>query len=69
MPILIGLFIMPIGILLLCFGMMISIWKMLPGHEILEPKISTFEDQYIESSTILTLIFGKRSKQNHDFKE
>jgi len=68
-PILIGFIIMPIGILLFCFGTLLSIWSMIPGHQKFEPKIKTFKDQYIESSPILTMIFGKRQKPKPSFKE
>jgi hypothetical protein len=69
LPILIGFILMPIGCLLLCYGAMLSIWEMLPGHSKLEPKIKEFKDQYIESSPILTKIFGKRSQRKPDFRE
>ena len=69
LPILIGLIIMPIGSLLLVIGIYISFWKLIPGHKLMEPKIKTFKDQYIESSPILTMIFGKRQQQNPDLKE
>jgi|WetSurMetagenome_2_1015567.scaffolds.fasta_scaffold1580171_1 hypothetical protein len=61
-PILVGFILMPIGSLLLCYGIALSVWEILPGHENLEPKIKKFKDQYIESSTILSMIFGKRSR-------
>jgi hypothetical protein len=68
LPILIGLFIMPIGSVLLIVGVFISFWRLIPGHKILEPKIRTFKDQHIASSPILTMIFGKKEKTS-DLKE
>jgi hypothetical protein len=63
LPILIGFFLMPIGCLLLCFGALLSIWEMIPLHWKLEPKLKKFKDQYIESSQILTMLFGKKPQK------
>jgi len=68
LPILIGFILMPIGCLLLCYGTLLSIWEMLPGHWKLEPRLKKFKNQYIESSPILTRIFGKLSEKS-DFKK
>jgi hypothetical protein len=68
-PFLIGFILMPMGSVLLCFGIALSIWDMLPGHEKLEPKLKKFKNQYIESSPILTMIFGKHPQKTPDFKE
>jgi len=69
LPVVIGFLIMPVGAVLICFGTIISIWTLIPGHHLLEPKIKKFKGQYIESSPILTMIFGKQPQKKPDFKE
>jgi hypothetical protein len=59
---------MPVGAVFICVGTFLSVWTLIPGHQLLEPKLKKFKDQYIESSTILTMIFGKNPKKP-DFKE
>jgi hypothetical protein len=69
LPILVGFILMPIGSVFLCIGAMLSIWELVPFHWKLEPKIKKFKDQYVESSPILTMIFGKKIPNKTDFKE
>jgi len=59
LPVGIGLLIMPIGALILVLGVHLTIWRLIPGHKAFEPKIKKFFQQYIESSTILKIIFRK----------
>jgi hypothetical protein len=59
LPILIGLLIMPIGVAVFLIGITLSFWEMIPGHELLEPKLDKFWKQYLESSPLLRMIFKK----------
>jgi hypothetical protein len=68
-PFLVGLLIMPVGAIFICYGTFLSIWTLIPRHQALEPKLKKFKDQYIESSPILTMIFGKQPQKKPDFKE
>ena len=60
LPFIVGIFLFPPGIVLLLIGLSLAIWRLIPGHKLMEPKIKTFTNQYIDSSTILRLIFRRK---------
>jgi len=62
LPFIVGIFLIPPGVVLLLIGLTMAIWRLIPGHELMEPKIQTFTNQYIDSSAILRLIFRRKPR-------
>jgi hypothetical protein len=62
LPFIVGIFLIPPGVLLLVIGLGLAVWRIIPGHKQLEPKIQTFVNQYIDSSTTLSLIFRRKPR-------